>query len=71
MIVSGFDSIVTAGLIEVIVVFINGGKETMTTRVYSESLKQKVWFSDTDADVDAQVQWYDLDGYKMQWKLCK
>lgn len=50
-------------------VFINGGEETMTTRVYSESLEQKVWFSDTDAD--AQVQWYDLDGYKMQWKLCK
>lgn len=69
MIVPGFDSIVTPGLIEVIVVFINGGEETMTTRVYSESLEQKVWFSDTDAD--AQVQWYDLDGYKMQWKLCK
>lgn len=36
-------------------IFVNGGEMTMSTRVYSESLVQNVWFEDTDADVD--VEW--------------
>lgn len=47
-------------------IFINGGEATMSTRVYSDSLEQNVWFEDTDAAAD--VEWYDLDGILVQWK---
>ncbi len=47
-------------------VFINGGEEAMATRVYSESLQQKVWFEEADADAD--VCWYCMDGFAVRWK---
>jgi len=47
-------------------IFVNGGEVTISTRVYSESLVQDVWFEDTGADAD--VEWYDLGGIMVQWK---
>lgn len=47
-------------------IFINDGEEVMTTRVYSDSLKQHVCF--LSAETEGRVEVYGLDSFAVQWK---
>lgn len=47
-------------------IFVNGGEEVMTTRVYSDSLIQQVRFLNGEAG--GFVEAYELDGFQVQWK---
>lgn len=47
-------------------IFLNDGEETMTTRVYSDSLCQKVHFLKEESK--SNVEAWELEGFQIQWK---
>ncbi len=47
-------------------IFLNDGEEVMTTRVFSQSLRQNVWFA--DPVLDGKAVFYELQGLNVQWR---